>query len=252
MASPAKQKATIAQVFSPLPDKSELSKTFRQYYQEISQLKPVLFNYFPADQNNPYSLPDSIGRILFHEQLVNIYGQPVLPKLSLLDDPVYKHKLESKIFLALTHHAIGVNYFKYLAPQREDKLLKNLDVARQWQTVSQLICEDLARESAIVFSVDFYPQHSVNHQFFPDIKPANISAKKAVHAFLAKNANIYSELIALSLQPTKISKQQINYLAENTLQILTNEIPGIDPILQGFLISVDRQPKFTINLHYPD
>ena len=249
---PQRQKVTLAQTLPPLPNKAEVLKRFNQYYQEISQLKPVLFNYFPMDQNNPLSLPDSVGRILFHEQLVDIYGQPIPTNLSLLDNPQYKRVLESKIFLALAHHAIGVNFFKYLAPLHKDKLLKNLHVARQWQTASQLICEDLARESSIAFSTEFHPQHSLRFDFFPDIRQANLYAKKAVKVFLDKNINLFTEFFTLFLQPTKISKDQKNHIIENTFKIIVNQIASIDPIPQAFLVSITHLPKLTLNLHYPD
>jgi len=253
--SPVRQKATLAQPTAPLPKKPELKKIFRQFHQEISNLKPVRYIYLPAIPANRLSLPNTVGKILTAAGLINQDGQPLYKNRSKLDDPLFKRHLETKLFLSIADHAIHTAYFKTFAPVFLQEVFNNLHLREQWIASTQLLCEELAKEASINFCVEYYAPYFLGQQppNFLSVEPANKQTKKIIKQFINKNASIYKAFFPHFLLPVKtVTSQQKNKIINQSLKTINQKIAQIDPIPQPFLVTVESQPYPSLNLHYPD
>lgn len=252
--APVRQKTTLAQPIAPPPKKPQLKKIFRQFHQEISRLPPTRFTYFPTNPDNPFSLPDTIAKILHHQDLINIDGQPLYKNKRQLANPVFKRQLEAKLNLSLVDHTAQLNYFQKLAPLAVN--LSNKSFRSTWTTAARIICEELAKEASIAFSAEYF-----HHQFLgiitpnpPPLKPANQKAKKAVTKYLKAHAKkTFPNLFTNFFSPLQtINNKHKSALTKLTISTIKQQIPSLDPIPQRFSLRIESQPFLNLTIHYPD
>lgn len=246
LAQPVRKRKPQISLAQQKPKPITLKKVVDKICHDYKELKPVGFIY---TTNNPFSLPNSFAQTLFHEELLNSAGQPIIQNLSRLNDPIYLKKLTAK----LTYCLIKGRFYEQLFQLNlaSAKLVEfPQDYQLHYQAFSYLFSDHYSYLLSNAYMELHYPQ-LLSFQPILNRFPVNIAVKETQKTLLQQLDNDKNKLVG-NLQAFLFAAKPINSsklsraIIDNIISLATHSLPA----MQEFNIDLENSSFPQISIHY--